>query len=312
LKTIQVLASRLLLALLFLFAAAQPCRAEQRIGVIMTGDIPYYGAMHEAFVAELKKKGPQFADMEIILQRPFPDSISWSNAARKLIAVDVDLIVAYGLPATRAVINEKTRIPLVYTGVYDPETAALSGKNVTGCGFKVPLSSLLRYFRRLKEINSISIIYSTIEEDSLRQFDELQLLASAQNIAIQKIDIRSRDDVEKMGASGEDAVFVTGSSLAHLWLDDILSLARKKQNPVADIFPDPEEDGILMTLYQPPHEQGEMAADMASRILLGEAPQTIPSYVFRDTELVFNLVEAKDIGITFPVQLVIEATRVIK
>lgn len=311
-KTIQVLVSSLLLAFLFIFSVAQPSLAEKRIGVIMTGDILYYGAMHEAFVAELKKKGPQFDDMEIILQRPFPDSISWSNAARKLIAVDVDLIVTYGLPATRAVINEKTRIPLVYTGVYDPETAAVSGKNVTGCGFKVPLSSLLRYFRRLKEIDSISIVYSTIEEDSLRQLDELQLLASAQNIKIQKIDIRSREDVEKVGASGEDAVFVTGSSLAHLWLDDILSLARKKKNPVADIFPDPEEEGVLMTLYQPPHEQGEMAADMAARILLGEAPQAIPSYVFRDTELVFNLVEAKDIGITFPVQLVIEATRVIK
>jgi ABC-type uncharacterized transport system substrate-binding protein len=55
-----------------------------------------------------------------------------------------------------------------------------------------------------------------------------------------------------------------------------------------------------------------MAAHMASRILLGEDPQAISFHVFRDTELVFNLVEARHIGLTFPIQLVIEATRVIK
>jgi putative tryptophan/tyrosine transport system substrate-binding protein len=312
LKTLPVLAASLLLFLVFFLSAPSSSQAEKRIGIIMTGDIPYYGVMHEAFVAELKKQFPQFDEIEIILQRPFPDSISWSNAARKLIAVDVDLIVTYGLPATRAVVNEKTRIPLVYSGVYDPETAGVSGRNVTGCGFKVPLSSLLRYFRRLKEIDTISIAYSGIEEDSVRQLEELQLLASMQNIKTHRIDIRAREDVDRLSAMDDDAVFVTGSSLAHLWIDEILTIARKKKNPVADIFPDPAEAGILMTLYQPPHEQGEMAAHMASRILLGEDPQAISFHVFRDTELVFNLVEARHIGLTFPIQLVIEATRVIK
>lgn len=311
-KTLQAIVSSLLLSLLLLLSVPAASPAEKRIGVIMTGDIPYYGVMHEAFVAELKNKDPQFDDIEIILQRPFPDSISWSNAARKLIAVDVDLIVTYGLPATLAVLNEKTRIPVVYAGVYDPEAASVRESNVTGCGFKVPLSSLLRYFKRLKEINIISIAYSGIEEDSVRQLEELQFLASMQNIKIQKIDIRSREDVDLLKTIDEDAVFITGSALAHLWIDDILSIARERKNPVADIFPDPAEAGIVMTLYQPPHEQGEMAAQMAFQVLLGEDPQIIPSHLFRDTELVFNQVEARRIGITFPIQLIIEATRVIK
>lgn len=311
-KTLRLLAAGLFLSVLLLLPVAPAFSAAMRIGVILTGDIPYYGAMHEAFVAQLRNKVPAFDDIEIILQRPFPDSISWSNAARKLIAVDVDLIVTYGLPATLAVINEKTRIPVVYTGVYNPETAAVSGKNVTGCGFKVPLSSLLRYFRRLKTLEAISIAYSGIEEDSLRQCEELELLASMQNIKTYKIDIRTRRDVDRLSTTGEDAVFITGSSLAHLWIDDILAIARQKKNPVADIFPDPGEKGILMTLYQPPHEQGEMAADIAAQVLLGTDPNTVPSYVFRDTELVFNLVEARHIGLTFPIQLIIEATRVIK
>ena len=299
---------RFLLLTLLLLCTAPAGHAQQRIGVIMTGDIEYYRAMHEVFVEGLK--GSQ---AEIILQRPFPDSIAWSNAARKLIALDVDLIVAYGSPAAQAVLHERSNIPVVYAGVYDPENAVLAGGKVTGCGFKVPLSSLLRYFRRLKEINSFSVIFSSLEEDSVRQRKELQVLAQQQNIKVSEYDIRSRKDVEQLRDSGnDDAVFITGSALAHLWIDDILAIAHEERHPTADIFPDPLEAGVLITLYPPPQAQGKRAAEMVKAILAGARPTDIEPELFRETELVFNLVAAEYIGIKFPIQLIVEATRVIK
>ena len=139
---------KIVLCLLVLIAAAPGVlHAEKRIGVIMSGDIPYYGTMHETFVGELTTRLADADRVEIVLQRPFPNPISWSNAARKLIAFDVDLIVTYGAPATQAVIHEKSSIPLIYAGVYEPERAGMTGNNVTGCGFKVPLSSIIRYFK---------------------------------------------------------------------------------------------------------------------------------------------------------------------
>ena len=170
---------RILLTVFFVLAAAPNLHAEKRIGVIMTGDIPFYRAIHEAFVAELNRRsGGADEKIEIILQRPFPNSISWSNSARKLIAFDVDLIVTYGSPAAQAVIHEKSSIPLVYAGLYEPDHAAVSAKNVTGCGFKVPLSSILRYFKRLKTVNTIGIVFSSVEEDSVRQYETMQSLAT--------------------------------------------------------------------------------------------------------------------------------------
>jgi putative ABC transport system substrate-binding protein len=297
---------------LFVLAGATGVHAEKRIGVIMTGDISYYATMHENFVTEINRRFAGTDKIEIILQRPFPDSISWSNAARKLIAFEVDLIVTYGAPATQAVIYEKTHIPLVYAGFYDPTHAVTADKNVTGCGFKVPLSSIIRYFKGLKTIKTIGVVCSSIEEDSIRQYETIKVLAESQNIRAEKIDIRSPADLNKLETKNKDAVFITGSSLAHLWLDDILSILRKRQIPTADIFPDYSESGVLMTLFQPSQTQGQMTAEMASQILLGEPPANIVPYTFRDTELVFNLVEAKHLGITFPIHLLIEATRVIK
>ncbi len=202
---------RILLIVLFILAAAPDVHAEKRIGVIMTGDIPYYGAIHETFVAELNRRFAGAEKIEIILQKPFPNPISWSNAARKLIAFDVDLIVTYGSPATQAVIHEKSRIPLVYAGLYEPDQAAVNAKNVTGCGFKVPLSSILRYFKRLKTVNTLGIVFSSVEEDSVRQYETMQLLAAQQNIKTEKINIRSRADLDKLKTIKADAVFITGS-----------------------------------------------------------------------------------------------------
>ncbi len=278
----------------------------------MTGDIPYYNAIHNTFIAELNRKFAGTEKIEIILQRPFPNSISWSNAARKLVAFDVDLIVTYGSPATEAAIFEKSRIPIVYAGIYEPDKAPVKSRNATGCGFKVPLSSILRYFKRLKTIDTIGIVFSSIEEDTVRQFETMQTIAAQQKIKTEKIDIRSRTEIEKLKTLNSDAVFLTGSSLAHIWLDDIIGLLDNQKIPVADILPDVSETGVLMTLYQPSASQGVMAAEMAWQILLGTKPSDIAVHTFRDTELVFNKVEARNLGINFPIQLLIEATRIIE
>ena len=309
-KSIQLCFLLLVLNLLLLPTLAA---GQARIGVIMSGNIPYYTAIHQAFVDTLSSQFAEGEPVEIILQRPFPDSIARSNAARKLIAFDVDVIVTYGSPATLAVVEEKSNIPIVYAGVYDPENTPITGKNITGCGYKVPISSLLRYIKRLRKVDTISAVFSSIDEDSVRQKDELEKLTGKQNITLEKVNIRSRDDIEKLkGLTEDDAIFLTGSSLVHLWIDEILKVAKKDKNPVTDIFPDSTETGVLMTLYHPPKEQGVKAAERVSRILNGEHPKDIASDVNRNTELVFNLIEANKIGIKFPIQLIVEATRVIK
>lgn len=303
---------RILLAVFFLLAAVPEVQAAKQIGVIMSGDVPYYREMHETFVDEIKKRFAGAEKIEIILQRPFPDPVSWSNAARKLIAFDVDLIVSYGSPATQAVLNEKSRIPIIYAGLYEPDQADLPGKNVTGCGFKVPLSSILRYFKRLKPVNTLAIVINSAEEDSVRQYKTMTELAAQQNIKTKQIDIKSQANLGKLKAESMDAVFITGSSLVHLWFNDILSILKKRRIPAADIFPDNSGAGVLMTLHQPSLSQGQMAAEMAEQVLRGEKPGNIAAHTFRDTELVVNLVEAGNLGITFPVQMLVEATKVIK
>ena len=145
---------------------------KKTIGVIMTGDIPYYSKMHKAFTARLSREG--YGDVQVVLQRPYPDQVSWSNAARKLIAVDVDIIVTYGASVTLAAINERTSIPIVYAGVYNPDAIGITGKNTTGSISKVPTSSLIRYLKGITAITSLGVLYSDIEKESIKQAEEIE------------------------------------------------------------------------------------------------------------------------------------------
>jgi len=312
-RTIIISVCSLLLSTVLLCCAPLVLAGETLIGVVMTGDTPYYAEMHKAFVDTLKSSIPSGEKIEIILQRPFPDPIALSNAARKLIAADVDLIVSYGSPATLAVIQEKSKIPHVYAGAYDPEAAKIAGARMTGCGYKVPLSSFLRHLKSLKEIATLTVLYSGLEEDSVRQVDELRRLAGEQGIGLQKINITKYGDIGGIGAQlTGDAVFITGSAVVNAWLDDILKIVKEKKVLSASILPDQNEAGVVLTLYLNPHDLGAKAAEMVARIRRGEQPEAIGSVIFRHTELVFNVREAKELGVKPSINLIAEATKVIK
>jgi ABC-type sugar transport system substrate-binding protein len=81
---------------------AVAAEVENIIGVIMGGDIPYYEDLHSAFMSKLGREGV-LANSKVLSQKPYPDDISLSNAARKLIAQNVNVIVAYGTSAAAAV-----------------------------------------------------------------------------------------------------------------------------------------------------------------------------------------------------------------
>ena len=305
--------SRIILVLAFIVCFPGVSAGKTLIGVIMTADIPYYTQMHKALTESIKSQLPAGEEVEFILQRPFPDPIAWSNAARKLIAIEVDLILSYGAPATHAVLFERSKIPVIYLGVYEPEAAQFKGSFFTGCGYKIPLSSLLRYFKRIKNMSKLRVIYSSNEEDSVRQMVEVTKLAKEQGIALARVDIRSHADLRKLKEIGRnDGVYITGSALAHIWIEDILTLLWQKRVPSVDIFPDSAELGVLVTLYQPPGLQGQKAAEIVGRVIAGEKVENITPQLLRTTELVFNQHEAGRMGITFPLQVIVEATRVIK
>ncbi len=285
--------------------------AKTVIGVIMPSGTPYAGESQKIFRETIKEEAPN-ADIEIIIQRPFPDAIALGNATRKLVAIGVDLIVTYGTTATITALNEKGKQPLIYSGVYDPDNAPFAGLDLTGCGYKVPLTSLLRYLKELKPINSVSAIYCSLENDSVRQVNELTELAREQQITIIPINIKNGEELDVARLSHGDAVLITGGNLGNLRLNEILATAQTNQLPSISILPDSDEAGVTISLYNSPQAQSRKSAQMVTQIMAGRKTRDIKPETLRNTELVFNLRGAKNIGVKIPFQMVAEASKVIK
>ncbi|NTV13843.1 MAG: hypothetical protein HGA96_07955 [Desulfobulbaceae bacterium] len=301
-----------LLALLAWLGLCAPAIAKTLIGVIMPGDTPYFTEVHKALQESLKTEMPPGSDFEIILQHPFPDPVALGNATRKLVAAGADILITYGATATLAVINEKVKLPLIYSGVYDPENAPFAGLNLTGCGYKIPMTSLLRYLKELKHIAAVSVLYCSLENDTVRQVNELSELAKEQQITLIPINIKNREKLDKAQLSKGDAILITGGSIVNLQLEEILAIAQAHQQPSIGIFPDSKEAGVTISLYNNPQSQGKKTAQIAAQIIAGQHPRDIKPEIMRNTELVFNLRGAKEIGVKIPFQMVAEASKVIK
>jgi putative ABC transport system substrate-binding protein len=295
----------------FFFLMVQVSLAsEKNIGVIMTGDISYYKEVHKAFIDTLNASGFGHEKVNIILQTPAPSVVPWSNAARKLIAYDVDIIVTYGTPATVAVLNEKPDKPLVFAGVYDPEVLEIKGKKVTGISSKVPVVTAIKYLRGIQPFTKLGVIYNDSERDTIKQVNELRELEGQFGYQTIKFNVKKPEDALKI--SGIEALFITTSCVARQCSYNVSTILRKEKIPAASIMDTGGESGAILMITPDPEEQGRMAAQMVIRILKGETPSSIPIERPRKIEMIINLKEASILGIKVPLDIITSATRVIK
>jgi ABC-type uncharacterized transport system substrate-binding protein len=137
----------------------------ETVGLILTHGAYDYERIHESLVSYIEKEGHSDR-IKFLAQRPYPDPIAFSNAARKLIAADVDIIITYGASTTIATLRERPRVTVLYAGVYEPIASEIKGKRITGICSKLNISSLVRYLRASKSIKSLGVVYYGLEKDS--------------------------------------------------------------------------------------------------------------------------------------------------
>jgi putative ABC transport system substrate-binding protein len=294
----------------FIFVGIPALAAEKTIGVIMTGGIPYYKDLHKAFAESLASQGFGPGRVEIVLQTPTPEAMSWVNAARKLVAVGSDVIVSYGAPATLAVMNETSDMPIVFAGVYDPQSVGITGKNTTGISSKVPIATLLKNFKSIANFSTLGVVYSDAEKDTVLQANEVKQLEGNFGFRSTKINFKKMDDVSKVG--NVESLFLTTGCAAMHCVNNIIGTARKSKIPTATTIGGGENSGIILTLSANPAEQGKEAAERVAKILQGSKPSSLPVEQPKKIDMIINIREATDMGLKIPFDLLSSATKVIK
>ena len=282
--------------------------AEKTVGVVMTGNIPYYREIHKAFTEGLAIEG--LGDTAVILQTPSPDKMSWVNAVRKLISVGADIIVSYGAPVTLTAVTEVPDVPVVFAGVYDPQALGIPARNATGISSKVPVASLIKNLKSIANFSTLGVVYSEAEKDTVLQANDVRSFEGTYGYRSSRFNARKSEDIAKI--SRVDALLLTTGCAVMQCVHTIIGAVRKAKIPTGATISGEEGSGIILTLSANPQEQGREAARTAARVLRGAKPSSIPFEQPKKIDLIINLKEANDMGLKIPFDLLTAATKVIK
>ncbi len=296
-------------AIIFIIISTSLHAEIKTIGIILPSEMPYYEEINEYIFSRM---GQIENKISFIIQKPYPDPKALSNAARKLIAYNVDIIICYGTSAAEAAFSENPSQPVIYISAYLPVIKKYRRNKTTGIEFNTPITSIIRYTRELKDIKSIGVIYNALESDSLFQMKEISRLASRYNIVTTEIDIRHPSKAQwriKKDIKADILIFTT-SSIANISLSILKDYIEENNIPVITLLP---RKGLkpLLSFNPNPKKQAEKALNIIRMVINGKKVSDIPSDLSADMELIFNLREANRLRLNIPVDLLTEATEVI-
>ena len=311
-----------ILPVLICCVCASPSFAARKfVAAVLTSDMPRYKEAYRAFVKGLAAKGFGEGEVEFVTQTPNPDPVSWANSVRKFNALNPDLLVTFGAPATISATLEFVSMPIVFADVYGPVETGISrsmskaGGNLCGVSSKVPMATLVKTMMSIRPVKTLGILYNSRERGSLVQTQEIRRLAAQHGFAVMEANVPVASGLDAaLGhlLSRSDCLFVSESSVVNRGMEKIILRAMDARVPVISLAPDASIKGALLSLEISPVEQGQLAAGHAAKILSGTKPGDLPILTPLKVELVINLGSAKALDLQVPFRVLSVATKVIK
>ena len=249
------------------------------IGINQYGEHGSLDNCREGFLLGLADAGlVEGEDFTVDYQNAGFDNAIASQIAQNFSATNVALMCAIATPSATAcyAAAEDKDIPVIFTAITDPVEAKLDSGNVTGTSDKLPVEAQLDLIRKLQpDADTIGIIYTTSEPNSVSAIAEYQEKGPAYGFAI-----------EVVGVTAQSEVTQATDTLIHKGVDCFSNLTDNNVVGVlASILEKTDEAGI--PIYGSEVEQvklgcvaaagidyiqlGRQTGMMAAKILTGEA-----------------------------------------
>jgi putative ABC transport system substrate-binding protein len=256
------------------------------------------------------------------------DDINRARAlAQELVALQPDIIVAVGTPATVALQRETRTIPIVFVSLADPVASGIvprldhPGGNVTGfANFEATLGG--KWLELLSEIapglKRAAIMFNPDTSPALAAFMS-SLETAARSLKVELITAPVHSDVEietaiiALGREPGGGLVVMGDIFMNAHRAPVISAAARNKVPAVYPLPDVARNrGGLLSYVPDQVDVFRRAASYVDRILRGAKPGDLPVQFPTKFEMVVNLKTAKALGLTVPQSILLRADEVIE
>jgi putative ABC transport system substrate-binding protein len=321
-----------LTAALVLLVAPLPLEAEQaakvwRIGLLDMGRTfaPESNPYHKPFMQGLQEQG-YISGRNIMIEYRGAEGRQerLPELAIELVRLGVDILVAPGTLSTLAAQHATTTIPIVMVAVGDPvgtgfaATLARPGGNITGLSDVNPDLSAKR-LELLKEVipklDRAAVLLNPAHPPNVRQLEETRAAARTLGVALQTLEVRRPDDLERALAAAArahaGAVIVLPDAFTVAHGNELAELAARHRLPTMFSARAQVAAGGLMaygaslgTLYR-------RAAIYIDKLVKGAKVGDLAIEQPTKFELVINLKTARMLELTIPQSVLLRTDEVI-
>lgn len=281
------------------------------IGVLQLLSHPALDSIYKGIVEELARQGYEDGkNIKIDFKNAQGEQSNLTLMSEKLVSEKNDILVGITTPATLSLANSTKEIPIVMAGITYPVEAGLiaseekSGNNITGVSDRTPLKQQLELIKEiLPNLKKIGLLYTSSEDNSLKQIEEVKKYATELNIEVKLAAITNTNDIQQVTealASEVDAIFIP--------IDNTIASAMPTVVKVTDkfkiaVFPSADTmvaDGGVLGLGVDQYQIGVEAAKIIVSILNGEKPTDIPVVLANEGTIYLNEEKAKELDIEIP------------
>lgn len=289
-----------------------------KIGVIQMIENGAFNDMRQGFIDELEAKGYGEDKVEIIYKSAQGDATNLNTICQEMVTNDVDIVATIATPATQAMVNMESDIPVFYVAVSAPVQAGVISdmekpdKNATGTSNAIPVSEIFALSDQLTPgCKTYGFLYNTGEVNAVNTVNDAKAYCDENGLSYVEAVVTNSSEVQQAAqtlAAQVDAIFVPNDSMIQSAMPNVAEVARDAKIPVYGSSAVMVSSGAFATIAVDDKEIGAMSADMAIEYLEGKAIEEIPSIVVPAKATVINQQTVDALGITLSDEVKASAT----
>lgn len=310
-----------LLTVAFFTAKTETVTKEEKpmVGILQLTSHPALDLIYKGIVDELNDAGYIDGEtMTLDFQNAQGDQSNLNSMSTRFVSRGADVMVGIATPSAQALANSSQDIPIVLGAVTDPEGSGLvksneaPGGNITGVSDLTPIKEQFSLIKEiLPEAQTIGILYSSSEDNSIVQADQAIEIAEEMGLDTQVMTVSSTNDVAQVAstlAAQVDAIWVPTDNTIASAMNTLVSAADSNLIPVFPAVDTMVEEGGLATVGLDQYELGRLTGEMVVAILNGDAdPSTTPIRYLDQGDIIINEEKAEQLGLTIPTQVLEKA-----
>ena len=279
------------------------------IGICQYGQHGSLDNCREGFLQGLEQAGlVEGTDYAIDYQNASFDDNMAIQIAQAFSAEDAALMVGIATPAATAcyAAAEDKDIPVIFTAITDPVGAKLDSGNITGTSDVLPVEGQLKLIRALQpDADTIGIIYTTSESNSIYSVGVYEELAADYGFTIEAIGVTAQSEVtqavDTLLAKNVDCLSnLTDNNVVGV-LGSILEKTNEAGIPVYGSEIEQVKLGCVAGAGLDYVQLGIQTGLMAAQVLTGEKTcQDLPYEIIENYALYVNSAALAEMGLTLP------------